>query len=98
MDRRRLIALTAVAISAVVLVSCPAQQTEQPTGSVSSQPAVQQIPSDPQPSISQRAVDSAPARWVGDAMDFSFTTFAGENVRASSFAGKPLVVNFWASW
>ncbi len=37
-------------------------------------------------------------RWTGDATDFSFTTFAGETLRAGEFAGKPLVVHFWASW
>ncbi len=29
---------------------------------------------------------------------FELTTFAGHAVNLKSFAGKPLVVNFWASW
>ena len=36
--------------------------------------------------------------WTGNAKDFSYTTFAGMTGKASEFAGKPLVVNFWAAW
>ncbi len=36
--------------------------------------------------------------WTGDAKDFAYTTFDGDSGRASKFAGKPLVVNFWAAW
>ncbi len=36
--------------------------------------------------------------WSGDAINFSFTTADGESRTADSYAGKPLVLNFWAAW
>jgi peroxiredoxin len=30
--------------------------------------------------------------------DASFVTTAGERIRVSDFAGKPVVINFWATW
>lgn len=38
------------------------------------------------------------AAWTGDAFDFMYTSFSGGQGKASEFAGKPLVVNFWAAW
>ena len=36
---------------------------------------------------------------AGDpAPDFALPNFAGETVRLSDFEGRPLVVNYWASW
>ena len=36
---------------------------------------------------------------VGEpAPDNTFTTFAGETVTLASYQGKPVVLNFWASW
>ena len=32
------------------------------------------------------------------APDFTLTTFGGEAVQLSAFAGRPVVINFWASW
>ena len=40
----------------------------------------------------------AMGNWSGDAIDFMYTGFAGSSGSASDFAGKPLVVNFWAAW
>ncbi len=34
----------------------------------------------------------------GRAPEVSFTTFDGQRVRLSDFRGKPVVMNFWASW
>ncbi len=36
--------------------------------------------------------------WSGNAADFTFTSFAGKALKLSSFAGKPVVLNFWADW
>ena len=36
--------------------------------------------------------------WTGNAKDFTFTGFDGTSGKLSSFAGKPVVVNFWATW
>ncbi len=80
-------------LSLVVLVSCPANE-EAPKPKVMAQPVVQSVTPAPQ-EVPAKAADP---KWVGDAMDFSFTTFEGERVQASSYAGKPLVLNFWASW
>lgn len=37
-------------------------------------------------------------KWTGSATDFEFTAYDGTAGRASNYAGKPLVVNFWAVW
>jgi len=40
-----------------------------------------------------------PALRVGDrAPDFSLADLNGEPVRLSDYAGRPVIVNFWASW
>jgi cytochrome oxidase Cu insertion factor (SCO1/SenC/PrrC family) len=36
--------------------------------------------------------------WTGDAKDFTFAGYNGSTGQLSDFAGKPLVVNFWATW
>ncbi len=41
---------------------------------------------------------SAGKAWTGGATDFTFTTFEGKSMKLSSYAGKPLVLNFWADW
>ena len=41
----------------------------------------------------------AKPHWSGDAQDFSFKDFnTGQEMKLSSFAGKPVVLNFWADW
>jgi peroxiredoxin len=32
------------------------------------------------------------------ATDFNFSTLDGKAVKLSDYAGKPLVLNFWATW
>ena len=49
------------------------------------------------PSQAQDADVAATAGW-GDAPDFSLTTFAGEEQQLSDYAGRPIVLNFWAEW
>jgi len=36
--------------------------------------------------------------WTGNARDFAFSGYNGADGRLSDFAGKPVVVNFWATW
>jgi thiol-disulfide isomerase/thioredoxin len=40
----------------------------------------------------------AKPRWTGNAVDFSFKTFDGKETKLSSYAGQPIVLNFWADW
>ncbi len=35
---------------------------------------------------------------AGQAPEVTFTTFDGQRMRLSDFRGKPVVMNFWASW
>ncbi len=41
---------------------------------------------------------SAPPLASGIAPDFSLTTFDGQNISLSELRGKPVIINFWASW
>lgn len=41
---------------------------------------------------------SAGAIAIGDAPAFELKTFEGETIRLSDLRGKPVIVNFWASW
>ncbi|MCC7165557.1 MAG: redoxin domain-containing protein [Anaerolineae bacterium] len=41
---------------------------------------------------------SAPPLASGIAPDFSLTTFDGQDIRLSELRGKPVIINFWASW
>lgn len=34
----------------------------------------------------------------GTASDFELKTFSGESIRLSELRGRPVIVNFWASW
>jgi len=41
----------------------------------------------------------AAAKWVGTtAPNLTLTTLEGENVELAQFTGRPVVVNFWATW
>ena len=42
--------------------------------------------------LGAQALANAPAR------DFSLDSFAGDRVQLSTFQGRPVMVNFWASW
>lgn len=41
---------------------------------------------------------SAPPLASGVAPDFMITTFDGKNISMSELRGKPVIINFWASW
>ncbi|MGB8645268.1 MAG: redoxin domain-containing protein [Anaerolineae bacterium] len=44
------------------------------------------------------AFRNAPPLAAGTAPDFTLTTFDGQTYQLSALKGKPVVVNFWASW
>jgi thiol-disulfide isomerase/thioredoxin len=49
--------------------------------------------------VAQNSSAAVPVKaWSGNASDFAFTTFDGKSLKLSSYAGKPLVLNFWADW
>jgi hypothetical protein len=37
-------------------------------------------------------------KWTGNAQDFDVKYFDGKSGKISDYAGKPVVVNFWAVW
>lgn len=49
------------------------------------------------PSAPQEKVD-APAQISLSAPDFSFTSIDGKNYSLEDFQGRPVVLNFWATW
>jgi hypothetical protein len=70
-------------------------------GGQAQSPAGQEAPaaaSDAAGPTSADQAPSTPAAWTGDAVNFSFATADGETKTADSYAGKPLVLNFWAAW
>lgn len=84
MGRYSLILIFAVA---VLLASCVDRGAKQQAATA----APAQAPAQAQPK-------PVAARWTGDAVNFSFTTADGQTKTADSYAGKPLVLNFWAAW
>ncbi len=44
------------------------------------------------------ALRGAPPMAAGAAPDFSLTTFEGQTYNLAQLQGKPVVINFWASW
>jgi cytochrome c biogenesis protein CcmG/thiol:disulfide interchange protein DsbE len=55
--------------------------------------------SDDEPATQLKGVAQANSAKVGEvAPDFELETLDGGTVRLSDFRGKPVVVNFWASW
>ena len=50
-------------------------------------------------SLAQQMQPAAPASWVGrEAPDFSMPDVSGKEIKLSSFKGKYVLVDFWASW
>jgi len=50
-------------------------------------------------SLAQQMQPAAPATWVGrEAPDFAMPDVSGKEIKLSSFKGKYVLVDFWASW
>lgn len=88
MARYGLIFMLAVAI---LLASCVDRGAKQQAATAAPAQEPAQVPAQAQPK-------TVAARWTGDAVNFSFTTADGQTKTADSYAGKPLVLNFWAAW
>lgn len=72
---------------------CPQSGTEPAkSGAASSPPSVSGGGS------SVPGTTSPPGSSLKQATDFTFARFNGETGKMSSYFGKPLVVNFWATW
>jgi len=55
-------------------------------------------PENPSDSAAEPETQASPEPTPMPAPDFSVETADGETVRLSDFRGKPVVVNFWATW
>ncbi|MBQ6974528.1 MAG: TlpA family protein disulfide reductase [Oscillospiraceae bacterium] len=90
------IALALVAVLALAFVGYRYLSTHR-GGVISSPDGVQEIV--PMTDAAETAPDTTPAEQeVYPAPDFTVYTLTGEAARLSDFAGKPVVVNFWATW
>ncbi|MBQ3725370.1 MAG: TlpA family protein disulfide reductase [Oscillospiraceae bacterium] len=100
------IALALVAVLALAFVGYRYLSTHR-GGTISSPDGVQEIV--PMTDAAETAPDTAPAETgetgeTGEtaedytAPDFTAYTLTGEAVRLSDYAGKPVVINFWATW
>lgn len=94
------IALALVAVLALAFVGYRYLSTHR-GGTISSPDGVQEIV--PMTDAAETAPDTARLE-TGEtaedytAPDFTAYTLTGEAVRLSDFAGKPVVINFWATW
>lgn len=91
------IALALVAVLALAFVGYRYLSTHR-EGTISSPDGVQEIV--PMTDAAETTPDTAPAETAEDytAPDFIAYTLTGEAARLSDFAGKPVVINFWATW
>ena len=102
---------TTLLITALMLVlsgcqtSTPPTQTPPAVTSTASQPETAQLTTNTsQPAPSPPVVEpSAPTIPIGVSVgnlapDFNLKTLTGENVTLSSLRGKPVLLNFWATW
>jgi len=48
--------------------------------------------------VNSNTISSSPESTLRTAPDFTVTDEAGNPVKLSDFSGKPIVLNFWASW
>ena len=82
----------------VLLASCNKGDSETTQTQAPDEPAATQASAAPAGQDAAAAAVATPTSWTGDAINFSFTTADGEVRTADSYAGKPLVLNFWAAW
>ena len=87
MARSRPVLLTA-ALSAAAVLGYLAYRSFSPTGDVESAPAADAAGQPARPA--RQAVATLP--------DFSLGNLAGEQQSIQSWPGKPLLINFWATW
>ena len=80
---------------AIVLTGCPGSEPEEQP---STAPAPAETAAVPPATEAPPVAAAIPTSWTGDAINFSFTTADGTGHLAEEYAGKPLVVNFWAAW
>jgi hypothetical protein len=95
----KLVHICAFALAGLLalLAACNKTNTEEAPADTTAgtAPAAGQVPA-PQPAGGSPAASAA--AWTGDAVNFSYMTADGESKTADSYAGKPLVLNFWAAW
>lgn len=95
-SRGALIGIVVLAVLVVVLIGFvvfgPASDSARDASSQTTAPREPAGGGIPEPKINFDAIDPVAAP------EFSLTGFDGETITNSTFHGKPLVVNFWASW
>ena len=96
-----LLALALLAAASGNRAPLPAAPTPGPA------PRVTPAPTAPRPSLNEDAPAApAPAAPQGNsasptgsaALDFELSTLEGQKVRLSDFRGRPVIINFWATW
>ena len=84
------ISLAGLVVAMLALAACPNSGTEGQGGTA--------VDTGGAGGGSSSAGSTPAGGWTGDAIDFAITGFDGGSGMASDYAGKPLVVNFWAAW
>jgi thiol-disulfide isomerase/thioredoxin len=86
--RRRVLLVAFVAVLVLAVAGVIAVAVQSSSGSGRSAEPGTSAPPPPRGGVNRGAL----------APDFQLTTLDGDTVRLSSFRGRPVVVNFWASW
>ena len=86
--RRRVLLVAFVAVLVLAVAGVVAVAVQSSSGSGRSAEPGTSAPPPPRGGVNRGAV----------APDFQLTTLDGDTVRLSSFRGRPVIVNFWASW
>jgi thiol-disulfide isomerase/thioredoxin len=89
MAKSRPVLLTA-ALSAAAVLGYLAYRSFAPGGEIASPSAAMEVAGDSRESTAPQAVATLP--------DFSLGNLAGEQQSIQSWPGKPLLINFWATW
>ena len=101
------IILASTLVSGLIMAGCSPSPTPQPTPSPTPSPTPQPTPSPtpsptpqptPSPTPSPTPQPTQGTRVGNLAPDFELPNLNGQSVSLSDFRGKPVLVNFWASW
>ena len=83
--------------TATAIPTAKAQATAVSSAAPSAVPAQSELPASPGATVLEEAIAS-PTPETRQAPDFAMEDGEGNTVRLTDFLGKPIVLNFWASW